>query len=63
MSESTIESSDNVLVDPNLNDETKIDQTSSNDAPEPSTSSSSSFGGWFSNIVQQAKQTVSKVNI
>lgn len=62
MSESTIESSDNVLVDPKLNDETKIDQTSSNDAPEPSTSSSS-FGGWFSNIVQQAKQTVSKVNI
>ncbi|KAH9497909.1 BSD domain-containing protein 1 [Dermatophagoides farinae] len=62
MSESTIESSDNVLVDPKLNDETKIDQTSSNDAPEPSTSSSS-FGGWFSNIVQQAKQTVSKTTM
>ena len=49
MSESTIESSDNVLVDPKLNDETKIDQTSSNDAPEPSTSSSS-FGVWFYSI-------------
>ncbi|XP_027201928.2 uncharacterized protein LOC113795892 [Dermatophagoides pteronyssinus] len=79
MSESTNESSEidpkEKSIDNNDDEKSIIDQSKSNDAnddavvvadvvPEsPSPSSSSSFGGWFSNIVQQAKQTVSKTTM